>query len=402
MNSVPKGERMNICFLGKINAGKSSIINSLVGQDVSIVSEQPGTTTDPVAKRYELIPVGPVTIYDTAGYDDETILGEKRVRATLKIMFRTDLAVLVLDNHGLNEIDVFYVNKLEEMKIPFIVVWNKSDIVSVDEKTMKYFSKKNVKLINYSVKKINETMIDLLKNEIIDCIQKLSGVDNYILRDIISRNDLVVLVIPIDSSAPKGRIILPQVQVLREVLDSNAIAVSCTEFELSETLNSLNKRPKLVITDSQAIELVNKIVPKEILLTTFSTLFARYRGELFAFLEGLKCLKNIKQEDEILIAESCSHHSMGDDIGLYKIPEWIRQYLGFKPKFTKVNGHDFPEDLEKYKLVIHCGGCMMTRMEILRRINECQRRGVAITNYGVLISEVHGSLNRVIKVFQNK
>ena len=400
MTGVPKGERMNISFIGRINAGKSSVINSLIGQDISIVSEFPGTTTDPVAKRYELIPIGPVTIYDTAGYDDTTNLGEKRIKATLKVLFRSDLVVLVLDINGLNETDKFYINKLNDMKMPYIVVWNKSDLEAIPNEVSAFFDKNNIEVIPIST--IDGSGIDVLKEKLVAKIQKLKGNENKILADIIDKEDLIVLVIPIDESAPKGRIILPQVQVIREILDCGAIAVCSREIELSSTLATLKGKIKLVITDSQAIDFVSKTVPDDILLTTFSTLFARYRGDLLPFLDGLEKLKTLKAGDKVLIAEACSHHSMGDDIGRVKIPNWVNKFLGFDLTYTNVNGHDFPDDLEKYKLVIHCGGCMMTRMEILRRINECQRRGVSITNYGMLISFVHGDLQRVIKVFNLK
>jgi [FeFe] hydrogenase H-cluster maturation GTPase HydF len=400
MTGVPKGERMNISFIGRINAGKSSVINSLIGQDISIVSEFPGTTTDPVAKRYELIPIGPVTIYDTAGYDDTTNLGEKRIKATLKVLFRSDLVVLVLDINGLNETDKFYINKLNDMKMPYIVVWNKSDLEAIPNEVSAFFDKNNIEVIPIST--IDGSGIDVLKEKLVAKIQKLKGNENKILADIIDKEDVIVLVIPIDESAPKGRIILPQVQVIREILDCGAIAVCSREIELSSTLATLKGKIKLVITDSQAIDFVSKTVPDDILLTTFSTLFARYRGDLLPFLDGLEKLKTLKAGDKVLIAEACSHHSMGDDIGRVKIPNWVNKFLGFDLTYTNVNGHDFPDDLEKYKLVIHCGGCMMTRMEILRRINECQRRGVSITNYGMLISFVHGDLQRVIKVFNLK
>lgn len=397
MNSIPKGERMNISFIGKINAGKSSLINVLVGQDVSIVSEHPGTTTDPVAKRYELIPVGPVTIYDTAGYDDQTILGEKRLKSTLKVLFRTDLAILVIDENGLNNTDIFYINKLKEMKMPFIIVNNKSDIKPVSDNLTIFCKEKSIPLVGVST--VNSTGINDLIEAVVSIIKEIKGEDNKILSDLIDAKDVVVLVIPIDSSAPKGRIILPQMQVLRELLDCGAVAICNRELELESTIDMFRDKIKLVITDSQAIDYVSKVVPEEILLTTFSTLFARYRGELFAFFDGIKMLKRLKSGDKVLIAESCSHHVMGDDIGKYKIPKWINQYLGFELFYTNINGHDFPENLEEYSLVIHCGGCMMTKMEVLRRIHECRRRGVAITNYGMLISFVHGYLERVVKIF---
>jgi [FeFe] hydrogenase H-cluster maturation GTPase HydF len=398
MKSVPKGERMNICFIGRMNVGKSSIINKLTEQDISIVSEQPGTTTDPVVKRYELIPVGPVTIYDTAGYVDNTALGKKRIKTTMQVIFRSDLAIVVLDNYGLEDIDIFYIKKLVELNIPYILVWNKADISLMDKKTADFVLERKRDIVYCSMPADD---LGNLKDEIISNILNLRSEEHYIIKDLVNKNDVIVLVIPIDESAPKGRVILPQVQVLREALDCNAIAICCTEKELAKTLKTLKSPPQLVITDSQAIEKVSKIVPESVYLTTFSTLFARYKGDLSILYEGIKAFKEIKPDDKILISEACSHHTMSDDIGTVKLPNWIKKKLGFSPEIHKVGGHDFPADLESYKLVIHCGACMMTRMEMLRRINECARRGVAITNYGLMISELSGNLDRVIKIFNN-
>jgi [FeFe] hydrogenase H-cluster maturation GTPase HydF len=377
---------MNICFIGKTNVGKSSIINRMIGQDVSIVSEQPGTTTDAVVKRYEMNPVGAVTIYDTAGYDDDSILGPKRAYATMKVIYRSDLAVMVLDNSGMSATDTFYINKLEELKVPYIVVWNKSDLGYVSD---------DMQGIRHSVFSEDEA----LRAEIIRKIAALQANDRDIIKDLIEENGKIVLVMPIDSSAPKGRIILPQAQVLREILDINAMAFCCTHDKVQEVLDSLKESPDFVITDSQVIDLVSDVVPESINMTTFSILFARYRGELKPFMNGTKALAQLAENDDILIAEACSHHAMDADIGLVKIPKWLNGYLGFELKYTKVNGHDFPDDLEKYKLVVHCGGCMMNRMEMMRRIHECERRNVAITNYGLLISEIHGKLHRVVSCF---
>ena len=399
MKIAPKGERMNICVIGRMNVGKSTIINKLIGQEISIVSEQPGTTTDPVAKRYELIPVGPVTIYDTAGYDDNTPLGKKRIKASLKVIFKSDLAIVVLDDKGLFDIDIFYIKKLVELEIPYIMVWNKADICKIDKITSTFLSERKSEIVYCS---IEDNDLDPLKEEIISHVLMLKSAEKYLLRDIINKNDLIVLVMPIDEAAPKGRIILPQVQVLREILDSNAIAICCTEKELARTLKTLKKEPKLVITDSQVIEKVMKITPKKVFLTTFSTLFARYKGDLNVLLSGTKLINDIKAEDKILIIEACSHHTTDKDIGAVKIPGWIKKHLGFAPEIVKISGSDLPADLETYKLAIHCGGCMLTRTEFIRRINECQRRGVAITNYGLLISEINGQLDRVVQIFNEQ
>ena len=391
MEKNVKMERMNICFIGKTNVGKSTVINKLIGQNISIVSEQPGTTTDPVVKRYELIPVGPVSFFDTAGYDDITDLGYKRLNATLKTIFKSDLAVIVIDNKGLQEIDILQVDKLFEKRIPFFILWNKSDIASIDVKTSEFCQKKNIAIVEY----------DNLKEQLIKQLESLQKNENFIVKDLIKNDDLIVLVMPIDSAAPKGRIILPQAMVLREVIETGAIGVCCDVNSLKRTFDSLKDIPKLVITDSQAIESVQQIVPKSINLTTFSILFARFKGELDSFINGINILNNLKENDKVLVAETCSHNTTHEDIGRIKIPKLLSKYLGFSPDFEFVSGSDFPSDLEKFKLVIHCGGCMLTRTEILRRIHECERHSVAITNYGMVLSEVSGCLKRVIQLILN-
>ena len=391
MEKTSKMERMNICFIGKTNVGKSTVINKLIGQEVSIVSEQPGTTTDSVVKRYELIPVGPVSFFDTAGYDDTTDLGQKRMKATSNAIFKSDLAVLVLDNHGLSEIDIIKINELHHGRIPFIILWNKSDLAGVDKKTKEYCAKNNIIIVEF-----NE-----LKNELINRLQTLQQNNNFIVKDLIKKDDFIVLVMPMDSAAPKGRIILPQAMALREIIETGAIGLCCDVSELPITLNSLMVAPALVVTDSQAIESVQRIVPENINLTTFSILFARYKGEFGSFIKGIDFLRQLKPNDKVLIAETCSHNTTHEDIGKVKIPNLLSKYLSFTPMIDFVSGNDFPEDLEKYKLVIHCGGCMLTRTEILRRIHECERRNVAITNYGMVLSEISGCLERTVKLIRN-
>jgi [FeFe] hydrogenase H-cluster maturation GTPase HydF len=390
MSDTPKGERINISFIGRTNVGKSTIINNLISQDISIVSDVAGTTTDPVAKRFELHPIGPITIFDTAGYDDVSELGKKRVNATQKIIFRSDLTIVVVDNLGMQAVDIFYVEFLRKKNIPFFVAWNKSDISQMDEQTISYCKQNNIPLF------LTEKIID----EIIQYFEKKQKCDNFIIRDFINIKDIIILVMPIDSAAPKGRIILPQTMVLREILDASAIAMCCQVDELASIWQTIGKKPRLVVTDSQVVDRVCAIVPQDVLLTTFSILFARYKGELSAYLSGVNALYGIKNDDLILISEACSHHSTHDDIGTIKIPNIIRKHLNVSPVFIKVAGHDFPDDLEKYKLVIQCGGCMMSRTEIVRRIRECELRGVPITNFGMVISKLTSELDRVTKVFE--
>lgn len=392
MNKTPKGERLAISVVGRTNTGKSSLINTLIGQNVSIVSDLPGTTTDPVVRSYELIPIGPVTFYDTAGLDDHTELGEKRIHSANKVLLRSDIVLLIADENGLNTEDEKVVEKLNKAKIPYIIVRNKCELDN----------KKNITPEHIELSAKEKINIDLLKQKIIELQRSLNPEEKKILEGIVESGQVVVLVIPIDTSAPKGRVILPQVQVLRECLDIGAIAISVRDFELKQTIDLFGDKISLVVTDSQAVEFVNKTVPQSIRLTTFSTLFARYKGELYPFVEGSKMIDKLQDGDKILIAEACSHHVMGDDIGKVKLPGWIRDYTKKDLTFTVVNGFDFPDDLEEYKLVIHCGGCMITAREIHRRIRESEERNVPISNYGILISKLHGVLDRIISVFPER
>ncbi len=389
MNKTPKGERLSISVIGKTNTGKSSLINALIGQNVSIVSEHPGTTTDPVVRSYELIPIGPVTFYDTAGLDDQTELGQKRIASAMKVLNRSDIVLLVVDEIGITKEDRRVIEKLLKAQIPYLIVRNKSELLN----------KVTIEEEHIEVSALNQENIDGLKERIVNLQKEINPENRQILEGIVSPGQVVVLVIPIDTSAPKGRVILPQVQVLRECLDIGAISISVRDFELEQTIELFGDKISLVVTDSQAVEFVNKTVPSNIRLTTFSTLFARYKGELFPFVEGAEVIDQLENGDEVLVAEACSHHVMGDDIGKVKLPNWIRKYTGKDIKFTVVNGFDFPEDLEKYKLVIHCGGCMITAKEIHRRIRESKERQVPISNYGILISKIHGVLDRIVSVF---
>lgn len=392
MVKAPRGERLIITFLGRRNAGKSSLINAIAEQDIAIVSEEPGTTTDPVAKAYELIPVGPVTFYDTAGLDDTGTLGDMRVKATRKVLLRTDIAVVVVDEHGITEADREIIDDLKKMDIPYLIAFNKSDLASPEIP---------VEEVNRALRVSTKTFLGVhdLKEKIIASVPEYFKREPVIIGDIIQGGDLVVLVVPIDLAAPKGRLILPQVQVIREVLDNDAIAVTVKDRELDEALEKLSRPPALVITDSQVVLKVAGSVPDEVPFTTFSTAFARYKGDLDMLVEGANMTDKLENGDKILIAEACSHHVQSDDIGRVKIPRWLKQYTGKDLHFDVYAGHDFPENLEEYTLIIHCGSCMITGMEFKRRILTAHRQEIPITNYGVIISKVHGLLDRVIRPF---
>ena len=397
MPKVPRGERVVIAIAGRRNAGKSSLINALTDQEIAIVSQQPGTTTDPVSKPYELLPLGPVTIYDTAGIDDVGELGQKRVKSTRRILWRSDIAVIVADEKGLIPEVKKLIDEIRELDLPFIVVFNKSDITEPKESDLDFCKDKS---ITYEVvSSITKSRIRELKEKIVDLVPADLKKEKVLIGDLVTAGERVVLVVPIDLAAPKGRLILPQVQVLREILDNDALGIIVKERELEAAFTGLKSKPDLVVTDSQVILKVTGDVPPEVKLTTFSILFARYKGDLDKLVVGAEKIDKLKNGDKVLIAEACSHHVQADDIGRVKIPRWLRQYTGKKLQFEVYSGHDFPENLEEFALAIHCGGCMANRMEMMRRIKECTRRGVDITNYGVAISKLHGVLDRVIKPF---
>ena len=395
MSTTPRGERLIIALIGKRNAGKSSLINALVGQDIAIVSETPGTTTDPVDKHYELLPLGPVTFYDTAGVDDTGELGEMRVKATRKILFRADIVLFVSDNLAFNPAELSMLKRVEEMEIPTLMIFNKTDLRQPDASSIQYCNEHQIKYVAISAK--SKTAILEAKAELIKLAPKYLKENRILAGDLVQPKATVILVTPIDSAAPKGRLILPQVQVLRDLLDQNACVMTVKETELTDAINSLKQLPDLVITDSQVVEQVDRETPQSVALTTFSILFARYKGELDTLLTGIRKIDDLQDGDYVLIAEACSHHVQEDDIGRNKIPRWLSDYTGKDLHFEVFAGHDFPEDLEKYALAIHCGGCMINPMEMNRRIVESLRRGVPITNYGLTISKVQGVLDRVIK-----
>ncbi|WP_319466403.1 [FeFe] hydrogenase H-cluster maturation GTPase HydF [uncultured Pseudodesulfovibrio sp.] len=395
---APRGVRLVITLAGRRNAGKSSLINAITGQDIAIVSDHPGTTTDPVAKHYELLPLGPVTFYDTAGLDDEGELGELRIKATRKVLWRSDVAVVVISEEGITDYEKKIIADIQELEIPFIIVFNKSDLKEPAAADIAYCAENNLRHLVTSAK--TGLDVDAVKETIIDIAPPEMKREPVLAGDLINEGDWVVCVVPIDLAAPKGRLILPQVQVLREILDCDAIGITVKDREIDEALANLQRKPALVITDSQVVMSVAGDVPDDIPLTTFSTLFARYKGDLEKLVEGAKAIDSLEDGDTVLMGEACSHHSVADDIGRVKIPRWLTQYTGKDLNFEFYSGHDFPENLERFKLTIHCGACMINRTEMLRRIKECNRRGVPVTNYGVAISKLQGVLDRVLKPFK--
>lgn len=397
MAKVPRGERLVLTLIGKRNAGKSSLINAMTGQEISIVSDTPGTTTDPVAKAYELLPLGAVTIYDTAGIDDVGDLGQQRVKKTRKILFRTDVAIVVTDSTEVDSDLNLLISDLKEMKVPFIVAFNKSDLQELPKTTKDYCRKNEIAFA--SVSGTSGDGVRMLKEKLVTLVPSTLTHENNLVSDLLRPGQLVVLVVPIDLAAPKGRLILPQVQVLREILDSDAVGIIVKEKELEKALAGLSKKPDLVITDSQVVLKVVGDIPPDVRFTTFSTLFARYKGDFETLINGAKAIDKLQDGSKILIAEACSHHTQADDIGTVKIPRWMRQYTGKELVFEKSAGNDFPENLEDYDLVLHCGSCMLNQIEMKRRIMECDRRGVPISNYGITISKLHGVLDRVIEPF---
>lgn len=399
LNAAPRALRANITLIGRRNAGKSSLVNALVGQEVSIVSEQAGTTTDAVAKAYELLPLGPVTFYDTAGLDDEGSLGELRIKATKKILFKTDIAIVVVSEKGIGSEEKAIIDEIRQQKIPFVIAFNKTDINSVSAQDIQYCETNKYRYI--AVSATDKTNIDALKALIVEIAPTELKQDPLLVGDLIKAGDSVVLVVPIDLSAPKGRLILPQVQTLREILDANAVAAVCKESDLAATLANMKKPAALVITDSQVVMKVAPFVPEEIPFTTFSTLFARYKGDFEILLRGSKKIDELKEGNKVLIAEACSHHVEPDDIGTVKIPNWLQKYCHCSLQFDFYSGCDFPDNLEQYDLVIHCGACMLGRAEMVRRLKECERRGVAVTNYGLTISKTQGLLERVCRPLEN-
>ena len=399
MNQTPASERVHISFFGKRNAGKSSVINAVTGQDLAIVSSVMGTTTDPVYKSMELLPLGPVVVIDTPGIDDEGELGALRVRKSYQVLNKTDIAILVVDSTtGKGEEEFALLHKFHEKHIPYLVVYNKIDLLSVEEIKNLAMSVRAGEVLASAADGMN---IQELKEK----IATLKPEDTHqdpLIQDLIEPLDLVILVVPIDKAAPKGRLILPQQQTIRDILERGALSLVVRDTELKSTLDHFLAQgvcPKLVVTDSQAFARVSKDVPENITLTSFSILFARYKGELETQLKGVAALSSIEDGDHILIAEGCTHHRQCGDIGTCKMPEWIRNYTGKEPVFEFTSGTEFPDDVSSYKMVVHCGGCMLNEREMKYRIACCQDQGVPITNYGILIAQVTGILKRSLGPF---
>lgn len=399
MNQTPASERVHISFFGKRNAGKSSVINAVTGQDLAIVSSVMGTTTDPVYKTMELLPLGPVMVIDTPGIDDEGELGALRVRKSYQVLNKTDIAILVIDSTaGKGEEELELIHRFHKKDIPYLIIYNKIDLLSTEK----------IKDLAMSVR-TGEVLVSASDGmniqELKEKIASLKPEDTHkypLIQDLIDPLDLVILVVPIDKAAPKGRLILPQQQTIRDILERGALSLVVRDTELKSTLDHFLAQgvcPKLVVTDSQAFARVSKAVPENITLTSFSILFSRYKGELEIQLKGIAALSSIEDGDRILIAEGCTHHRQCGDIGTCKMPEWIRNYTGKKPVFEFTSGTEFPDDVSSYKMVVHCGGCMLNEREMKYRIACCQDQGVPITNYGILIAQVTGILKRSLGPF---
>lgn len=401
LNDTVRADRIHIAFFGRRNAGKSSLVNAVTDQDMAIVSAVKGTTTDPVYKSMELLPLGPVVIIDTPGYDDEGELGALRVLRTEQVMNKTDIGILVIDmSVGLAPEDIKIYERLKAKAVPFIVVFNKCDNAGTTVKELKeaLSAKTGDDGFKYiSVSAVSKENIFELKEMI--GVVKPAVSERRLVADFISPKDVLVLVMPQDEAAPKGRLILPQVQMIRDILDEHAMAFSVQTGELEEALRELKNRPKLVITDSQVFRECAKIVPEDVNLTSFSILLARYKGYLDSALKGIEAIKNLTPSDRILIAEGCTHHRQCNDIGTVKIPRWLKEKLGFEVAYDTSSGYEFPDDLSKYKAVIHCGGCMLSEREIGYRIKCAEDQGVPVTNYGILIAYIQGILDRSIKIF---
>ena len=399
LNETVSAERVHISFFGRRNAGKSSLVNAVTGQNLAVVSDVKGTTTDPVKKSMELLPIGPVVIIDTPGFDDEGTLGELRVQKTREILAKTDVAVLILDaTEEIGAQEQEFLALLQEKKLPFVVVKNKVDLVDGESPAK---ANGDAEQSAYPVIYVSATQninITELKN-LLGSLAKTKENNKKIVADLLEKGDVVILVTPIDESAPKGRLILPQQQTIRDIIDAGCMAFVCQDTELPQTLASLAKPPKMVITDSQAFGRVSKMVPADIPLTSFSILFARYKGDLATQVKGAAMLSKLQDGDKILIAEGCTHHRQCGDIGTVKLPNWIQKFSNAKVQIDFTSGGEFPQDVSEYKLIVHCGGCMLNEAEMKHRIVLAKEADVPMTNYGVAIAHVNGILKRSLELF---
>lgn len=393
MNRTPSGERVHIAFFGRRNVGKSSLMNAFTGQELSVVSQTPGTTTDAVYKAMELLPLGPVVLIDTPGLDDAGELGEKRVQKAEQAMRKTDIAVVVADGTvPLGEAERELISEFERKEIPWLLVFNKEDLTEKlpgktgnDARILRVSAK-----TGFHIRELKERVAAMLPGE---------AAERPLIGDLLSAGDTVVLVVPIDAGAPKGRLILPQQQVIRGVLEAGAFAFVCRDTELKAALGKLASSPRLVVTDSQVFDKVNRILPASVPLTSFSILMARYKGDLDLLAEGAAAVEGLKDGDQVLICEGCTHHRQCEDIGTVKLPGMIRRYTGVSPQFSFVSGTEFPTDVSSYRMAVHCGGCMLNQREMRYRLERCRKQGVPVTNYGVLIAYLNGILERVMGIF---
>lgn len=389
LNTTPSSDRVHIGIFGKRNAGKSSIINAITNQRISIVSDIKGTTTDPVYKSMELLPLGPVMIIDTPGIDDSGELGEMRVKKSYQVLNKTDIALLVVDGAVQSQEDKQLIERIKSKKIPYVVVYNKSDTYE----NIKYTDENEISVSTKTGENINEL------RELIAKQNNAKEIKLRLLGDLIKPNEIAVLVVPIDKSAPKGRLILPQQQCIRDILEAGGVSVVVREFELKQTLADLGKKPVMVITDSQAFKQVDIDTPQEIKLTSFSILMARYKGNLEQAIKGVTAIDTLEDGDKILISEGCTHHRQCEDIGTVRIPKWVEEHTGKKLDYEFTSGTEFPDNLSDYKLIVHCGGCMLNEREMKYRLRCAEEQGVPITNYGILIAYINGILSRSVEVF---
>ena len=398
MQKTPRGLRVQIGIFGRRNSGKSTFLNAVTGQDIAVVSDVPGTTTDPVEKAMEMLPLGPVLFIDTAGIDDAGALGEKRVEKTRRIFERTDVAVIVSDSRSWDAFEESLIDEFLKRGVPLLVVLNKIDLAAPQQRVISFLDDKKIPYI--SVSALTGDGVDRFRDRLVEILPQNFFESSTIVGDLINPGDLVVLTVPIDLEAPKGRLIMPQVQTIRDILDNDAYCIVVKERELRDALLNSQKKPALVITDSQAFLKVAGDTPDDIPMTSFSILFSRYKGDLATFAQGAETIDELVPGDKVLIAEACTHHRICEDIGQTKIPRWLTQYVGGRLAFNFTQGHDFPDDISQYKLIIHCGSCVFNPRALMSRILRCGRAGVPITNYGMAIAYSLGIFERALAPFE--